>query len=457
MARRARTHTMKAGAAALVLAVVASACSGDDGGRDTADTTAGADAVDTTPAGTVGTTAPPTTAAVATSPAPQEGPSTWRVPQDFPTIQEAVDAAQPGDLVLIDEGTYNESVTVETDDLVIRGVDRNSVVLDGEYELDNGIRVVGADGVAVENLTAQNFRFNGFFWTGVDGYRGSYLTAVRNGDYGIYAFDSVNGLLEQSYGSGSPDAGFYVGQCDPCNVVLDGVVSEYNGLGYSGTNSSGNLSIVRSTFRFNRAGIVPNSGDGEKLAPQRENVIVGNLVYSNNQPDTPGIDAALLAMGNGILVAGGLDNMIERNRVWDHDIAGIALVPNADKNIYPSNGNEVRDNDVSGSRVADLGMTATPDGGNCFGGNVFTSSKPAQIEQAAPCDGAAPSAPFDADPLPLDQLIGRERPGAGDITSMPDAPVLDSMPDALTAPAVPARNLPPAVDVASIPLPDAPG
>ena len=53
--------------------------------------------------------------------------------------------------------------------------------------------VVGADGVAVENLTARNFTENGFFWNGVLGYRGSYLTAYRNGDYGVYAYDSQYG------------------------------------------------------------------------------------------------------------------------------------------------------------------------------------------------------------------------------------------------------------------------
>ena len=45
--------------------------------------------------------------------------------------------------------------------------------------------------------------------------RGSYLTAYNNGDYGVYAFDAVDGVLEHSYASGSPDAGFYIGQCYP--------------------------------------------------------------------------------------------------------------------------------------------------------------------------------------------------------------------------------------------------
>ena len=110
------------------------------------------------------------------------------------------------------------------------------------------MKVVGADGVAIENLTARNYTENGFFWTGVLGYRGSYLTAYRNGDYGIYAFDSQWGQFDHSYASGSPDAGFYIGQCDPCHALITDVVAEHNQLGYSGTNSSGDLFIVRSSW-----------------------------------------------------------------------------------------------------------------------------------------------------------------------------------------------------------------
>jgi pectin methylesterase-like acyl-CoA thioesterase len=77
-----------------------------------------------------------------------------RVPEDFETIQEAVDNASEGDIVLVGEGTYNEAVDVTTPDITIRGVDRNEVILDGEFELENGIRVLDTDGVVVENMTA---------------------------------------------------------------------------------------------------------------------------------------------------------------------------------------------------------------------------------------------------------------------------------------------------------------
>src|SRR5690606_29212114 len=164
-----------------------------------------------------------------------------RVPQDHETIQAAVDAAEEGTLVLIDEGVYEEAVDVTTPDITIRGADRNKVILDGGFELENGIRVLDTDGVVVETTTARNYVSNGFFWTGSDRSRGSYLTAYRNGDYGIYAFDAYHGQLDHSYASGSPDAGFYIGECFRCDAVIDDVISEHNGLGYSGTNSGGDL------------------------------------------------------------------------------------------------------------------------------------------------------------------------------------------------------------------------
>ena len=170
--RTIRTTRRAAALAALALVTLA-AC----GGTERADVTT------TTSAGTsvpVTETDPSTTAA---------GSGALEVPGDFATIQEAVDAAAPGDLVLIAPGTYHEAVTVTTNELTIRGLDRNTVVLDGQLELDNGIRVLGAKGVAIENMTATNYTRNGYFWTQADGYRGSYLTAYRTGDYGVYAFD----------------------------------------------------------------------------------------------------------------------------------------------------------------------------------------------------------------------------------------------------------------------------
>jgi plastocyanin len=95
-------------------------------------------------------------------PAPSGYAATLRVPGDHATIQQAVDHAKPGGMVLIEPGTYRETVTVTTPFITIRGVDRNRTIIDGEFERANGVQVIEADGVTIQNLTARNHLLNGF-------------------------------------------------------------------------------------------------------------------------------------------------------------------------------------------------------------------------------------------------------------------------------------------------------
>ena len=296
-----------------------------------------------------------------------------QVPGEYPNIQTAVDAAAPGDLVLVGEGVYREEVTITTPSVTLRGVDRNRVVLEGEFQRSNGITVF-ADAVAVENLTAQNYTLNGIFFTGVTGYRGSYVSTYNNGDYGIYAFDSYEGVLDHSLASGSPDAGFYIGGCYPCKTVLDHVTSVMNiGDGYSGTNSGGDLYIVNSVFTDNGGGVAPNTFDVEPHPPQRETTIIGNVVSRNR--------------GSGISIVGGNHNVIERNLIQDNGGYGVLVYATRDRNYYPATGNRVRRNLISGSGRADLALSGLGSLGNCFEGNGYRTSLPWGLEQLQGCGG----------------------------------------------------------------------
>ncbi|MGZ4211071.1 MAG: cupredoxin domain-containing protein, partial [Actinomycetota bacterium] len=252
---------------------------------------------------------------------------TIRVPADQPTIQRAVDRARPGDLILVSPGTYPEAVIVVTPFLTIRGTDRNAVILDGGFTKPNGIHVIEADGVAVESMTARHYLLNGFQWTNVNGYRGSYLTAYDDGDYGIFAIGSVWGQFDHSYASGHPDSGIYIGQCHPCHAVISDVLSEDNGLGYSGTNAGGDLLIANSEWRRNMAGIVPNTLDSELMPPQRDVEIAGNYVHDNYNRGAPAKVLQYPALGIGILLAGGRGDVVHDNLVEDSQAFGIAIVP----------------------------------------------------------------------------------------------------------------------------------
>lgn len=157
--------------------------------------------------------------------------SVVRVPQDANSLQDAVDRVGEGGLVLVSPGVYRESVTVSKARVVLRGLDRSRVVVDGQFERANGITVTGA-GSVVENLTVRHHLANGVLFTGVTdesalragraggsaydpldtvkfpplkGFRASYVTAYDNALYGIYAFDARNGVIEHSYAGGLSD------------------------------------------------------------------------------------------------------------------------------------------------------------------------------------------------------------------------------------------------------------
>jgi hypothetical protein len=155
----------------------------------------------------------------------------------YATIQAAVNAAQPGDWILVAPGDYHEtndissppspsdassgwfgSVEIDTPNIHLRGMDRSSVIVDGtkagastpcsSAPADqnfgatgssgpygrNGIVVWDANNVSIDNLTVCNFlggtgsAGNGVWWNGnpgsgsmgLKGYSGSYLTATSS-------------------------------------------------------------------------------------------------------------------------------------------------------------------------------------------------------------------------------------------------------------------------------------
>ena len=88
--------------------------------------------------------------------------------------------------------------------------------------------------------------------------------------------------------------------------MIDDVISEYNGLGYSGTNSGGDLYIVNSTFRQqpgrHRAQLAAPTSSATPSArpPSSATSCTTTTTWTN-----PAIDVALLAQGNGILAGRG--------------------------------------------------------------------------------------------------------------------------------------------------------
>lgn len=255
-------------------------------------------------------------------------------PGMYTSIQAAVNAAQRGDWILVGPGDYHETadagwpqgdpsagdmggVYITTSDLHLRGMNRNTVVVDGtlpgssQCSSDpaaqnfgptgpdgtvvgrNGILVWKANNVSVDNLTVCNFLAgtgdsgNQVWWNGgassgligMHGYSGKYLTATSTyfgtestaSQYGIFVSNTAGpGHMDQLYGSNMNDSGLYIGACQQvCDVTVNHAWMEYSALGYSGTNSGGALIIENSQFDNNQDGVDTNTQvNGDAPAPQ---------------------------------------------------------------------------------------------------------------------------------------------------------------------------------------------
>ena len=392
---------------------------------------------------------------------------TLRVPQDYPAISDAADAAQPGDLILVSPGRYAETVRIRTAGVTLRGTDRNAVVVDGEVRRANGI-VVSAPGVSVENLTVRGNTLNGVLVTGMSddgdglakgsdgytkldpakypplqGFRVAYVSAGNNGLYGIYAFDAQRGVIERNYVSGSADSGIYVGQCRPCGIVVRDNVAERNAVGYEGTNASGEMYVLRNRFSGNRVGLTSNSDYQEALVPQSGATFVGNLLSGNAEPASPAQADGGFGIGAGI--AGGTDNVLARNRIEANPAAGIVLASAID---LPPLRNQVIGNVLGGNGV-DVAFAASgraPGSGNCLQGNVLTTTVP---------NGLPVGCPAPAGPQPATRLAPMNAPRGLPFPDVPAPPPQPNMPDAGHAPPSSTAGLPGPVDVDAISVPDA--
>jgi hypothetical protein len=330
------------------------------------------------------------------------------IPGQYSSIQAAVNAARPGDWILVAPGDYHEQgvkggvepagVLIRTPRVHLRGMNRNTVIVDGtkpgapacssrkrDQEITragrDGIEPFKVSGVYIENLTACNFLTNAsgsegneIWWNGGDGsgkigmdsWWGNYITATSTysngvkapyGDYGIFVSNSRGpGIVDHSYASNMGDAGYYVGACPDCNATIDHAHAQFNALATSGTNAGGRLIIENSEFDHNKSGPTTNSQNNDD-APSPQNgqcpngdagplgngicdIFINNLIHDNNVPSVPGNgfnpDSTQIPVGTAVALIGTEYVELLHNRIYNNDAWGTAVVDFPDTETPPS-------------------------------------------------------------------------------------------------------------------------
>ena len=93
---------------------------------------------------------------------------TIKVPQDHNTIQAAVNAASPGDTILVDNGIYKESVIIKETRLTLKAKNRRGAVVDGEWKRAFGFHAL--EGADIDDIVIQGFEIRHFQSAGVHAY-----------------------------------------------------------------------------------------------------------------------------------------------------------------------------------------------------------------------------------------------------------------------------------------------
>jgi parallel beta-helix repeat protein len=327
------------------------------------------------------------------------------------TIQAAVDAASPGDTIVVPPGVYHEGVVVAKSGLTIRGTVFAVIDASGhDYGIQVGTGASGAPpvfagcpdlsihGFALDGLTVRDADDTGVFLRGVDGFRLTGTHYQDNEEYGAFPRCSRNGLIARNTGGGGEDATIYVGVDD--NVTVAGNILTKGEIGIELENTRN--SVVRgNVLTANVAGILAVVLPGLPTTSLDRALIVGNTIFMNNLPNpfppSPPApftdDLQLLPSGTGILNIGGDEVVIRHNWITGNDTVGIALLDNPFGFGSPDD-NQVRENVVvhnglspdprAGGQAGDI-LYDGSGSGTCFANNVFQTDFPAGITQAFPC------------------------------------------------------------------------
>jgi len=200
-------------------------------------------------------------------------PTTIIVPDDYPTIQEAINNASEGDTILVRSGTYYENVIINKS-ISLLGENRDTTIVDGSNK--GHVVLVNSNNVTIAGFTIEN--------SGpLDGC-GVLLQSVRDNTiygnlfrwdvYGILLSSSANNVVSDNFFPFSRTGGRGVGW----NIELDG--SDNNTIIRNNISNDANLGI---NFMFSGGNsIIGNSITNQTLYGMILQYSGGNILRDNS-------------------------------------------------------------------------------------------------------------------------------------------------------------------------------
>lgn len=302
------------------------------------------------------------------------------VPDAYPTIQSAVNAAQPGDTIVINSKTatspngptYNENVHINTANLKLQGVggpvmdgtglNNGTIVQPGEQAGDNAI-TVNAEGVEITGLTIQNYEYpldSGFFppASGVQ-----VLAATSNLHDNTFTHDAQGITID----------GSNAGSTAQNHTVLNNTAQNCTNSGFAFNAVVGSLTVQGNTATGNvKNGIqVGNSGGIAITYNNASNNGASGIVVASDTGNSPNVIEFNTISSNGMGFGGSgveldfcTNERVDGNTV-DSNLQGLGVVG--------CNGVKLHNNVVTNSTFDGVDIVAGSTGCHFHGNTVLQS------------------------------------------------------------------------------------
>ncbi len=310
-------------------------------------------------------------------------------PDSQTRLQEALIAAQKGDVVLLAAGRYalNDGLSLDAAGVTVRGAGMDATVLDftGQQGAGEGLLVTASD-VTLRDFAVENTHGDGLKSKGADNIVYYRLRVTwtggpkeTNGAYGIYPVASTGVLVDGCKVSGASDAGIYVGQSKAITVRYNMVENSVAGIEIENSRDalvSGNL-VTRNTggiLVFDLPSL-PVMGGGNTL-------IENNLVIDNDTPNfaPKGNIVAGVPRGTGVMVMANDKVAVHANTLIGNPTAQVLVV------AYPKPFDDKRYNPLP--RQITLGA-------NSYGRGGYDPQMPGGAQLAKAFGGALPPLVWD--------------------------------------------------------------
>jgi parallel beta-helix repeat protein len=277
-------------------------------------------------------------------------PNTIWVPDNYTTIQEAINVAEEGKTILVRAGTYYEHLKIDKS-LILVGENRGTTVIDGT---GTGIVVyVIANNITLSNFTIQNGQLG--IWLRYSGNNVLTGNTVSENSYGLHLWGSDDNILTNNIISNN-SYGLHLWGSDD-NILTNNIISN-NSYGFY-LYVSNNNTLTSNTALNNSHGIylesssnnvlsdntISNNDDGIHLYHSSNNILTGNTATDNSQygiyvgDSDNNVFSGNTALNNshGIYVFYSSNNILTGNTATDNSQYGVRFSSSSINVIFHNN------------------------------------------------------------------------------------------------------------------------